>query len=63
MCEDSLTESHRISTVYKVMPVSYGVARWPYGGDTVCAGKATGMPRNKPALFRTPVRPGEPRLF
>jgi len=45
------------------MPICYGVFRWSYGGDTVHAGKATVMPRNKPALFRTPVRPGEPRLF
>ena len=35
------------------MPVCYGVARWSYGGDTVHAGRATVMPRNKPALFRT----------
>jgi len=26
-------------------------------------GRATVMPRNKPALFRSPVRPGESRLF
>jgi len=37
------------------MLVCYGVARWSYGGDTVYAGRATVMPRNKPALFHTPV--------
>jgi len=45
------------------MPVCYGVARWSYGGDTVHAGRATVMPRTKPALFHTLVRPGETRLF
>jgi len=40
------------------MPVSFGFARWSYGGDTVNAGKATVIPRDKPALFRSPVRPG-----
>jgi len=39
------------------MPVCYGVGRWSYGGDTVHARRATMMPRNQPALFRTPVRP------
>jgi len=34
-----------------------------HGGDTVHAGRATVMPRNKPALFRSPVRPGESRLL
>ena len=29
-----------------------------YGGDTDHNVRATQMPRNKPALFRTPVRPG-----
>jgi len=45
------------------MLVCYGFARWSYGGDTVHAGKATMMPRNKPALFYSPVRPGESRRF
>jgi len=45
------------------MPVCYGFARWSYGGDTVHAGIATVMPRNEPALFRSPVRLGKPRLF
>jgi len=33
------------------------------GSLTVHAGRATVTPRNKPALFRSPVRPGESRLF
>jgi len=41
------------------MPVCYGFARWSYGGDTVHAGRATVMPRNKTVLFRSPVRPGK----
>jgi len=42
----------------QLMPVCYGFARWSYGGDKVYAGRATVMPQNKPALFRSPVRPG-----
>jgi len=38
------------------MPVFFGFARRSY--DTVHAGRATVMPQNKPALFRSPVRPG-----
>ena len=38
----------------QLMPVCYGFARWSYGGDTVHAGRATVMPRNKLALFRSP---------
>ena len=45
------------------MPVCYSVARWSYDRDAVHAGRATVLPRNKPAFFRTPVRPGVPRLF
>jgi len=40
------------------MPVCYGFARWSCGGDTVDAGRATVMPRNKPAFFRSPVSHG-----
>jgi len=40
------------------MPVCYGFARWSYGGDTVHAWRATVMPRNKPALFRSPSSRG-----
>jgi len=40
------------------MPVCYGFARLSYGGDTVDAGRATVMPREKPALFRSPVSHG-----
>ena len=43
----------------QLMPVCYGFARWSYGRDTVHAGRATVMPRNKPVLFRSPVRPDE----
>ena len=45
------------------MPVRYGFALRSYGGDTIHAGRATVMPWNKPALFRSPVRPGESRMF
>ena len=45
------------------MPVCYGFARWSYGGDTVHAGRATVMPRNKTVLFRSPVRPGKSWRF
>ena len=41
------------------MPVCYGFAQWSYGGDTVHAGRATVMPRNKPFAARcVPVSPG-----
>ena len=40
------------------MPVCYGFAQWSYGGDTVHAGRAMVMTRNKPVLFCSPVRPG-----
>jgi len=40
------------------MPVCYGFARWSHGGDTVDTERATVMPRNKPALFRSRVGPG-----
>ena len=42
----------------QLIPVYYGFTRWSYSGDTNHAGKATVMPRNKPALFRTKVRHG-----
>jgi len=45
------------------MPVCYGFARWSYGGDTVHAKRATVMPRNKPMLFHSPVRPGESNIL
>jgi len=45
------------------MPVYYGFARWSYDEDTVHVGRATVVPRNKPVLFRSPVRPGESRRF
>jgi len=38
--------------------VCYGFTQWSYGGDKVHAGIATVLPRNKPELFRSPVRPG-----
>ena len=41
----------------QLMPVCYGFARGSYGGETVDVGGATVMPRNKPALFRSPVSP------
>jgi len=41
------------------MHVRYDVALWSCGGDMVHAGIATVMPRNEPALFRSPVRLGE----
>jgi len=41
----------------QLMPVCYGFTRWSYGGDTVHARRATVMPRSKPALFCSPVRP------
>jgi len=47
----------------QLMPVCYGFARWSYGGDTVYAGRATVMPRNKPALFFGPVSPGGFKKF
>jgi len=54
---------NRESPWTQLMPVCYGVTRWSYDGDAVHAGRAAVLPRNKLALFRTPVRPGEPRLF
>jgi len=42
----------------QLMRVCYGFSRWSYGGDTVDAGRATVMPRNKPQLFRSPVSHG-----
>jgi len=51
----SQARSHRISTMSKPHA---GFARWSYGGDTVHARRATVMPWNKPALFRSQVSPG-----
>jgi len=50
----------------QLMPVCYGFARWSYGGDTVHTGRATVMPRNKPALFAArcvPVSRGGFKFF
>jgi len=48
---------HTVATVDTAL-VCYGFTRRSYGGDTVDAGRATVMPRNKPALFRIPVSHG-----
>jgi len=45
------------------MPVCYNFARWFYSEDTVHAGRAALIPRNKLALFRSPVRPGWLNIF
>jgi len=47
----------------QIMPVCYSFARWSYCGDTVHAGRAMVMPRKKPVLFRSPVRPGKSWRF
>ena len=40
------------------MSVCYDFARWSYCVDTIHAGRATVLPRKKPALFRSPVSSG-----
>jgi len=40
------------------MPVYDRFIRWSYDEDMDHVGRATVMPRNEPALFRTPVCPG-----